>query len=188
MEDEKAFNSRLVALQEELESGQRVPEHEKQYARYFDVKTTPVRGNRVTARDEAMVEAKRYYGYFALLSNDVKEPIEALKIYRNKDVTEKAFENLKDRLNLRRAGVSSELSLDGKLFVQFIALIYLSWITKQMQESRLFKDYTLQGVLDELDTIECFEVPGQRLHVGEVTEKQKTLFTKLGVTPPASLQ
>ena len=33
LEDEKAFNSRLVVWQEELESGQRNPDHEKQYAK-----------------------------------------------------------------------------------------------------------------------------------------------------------
>ena len=188
LEDEKAFNSRLLALLEELESGQRHPEHGKQYARYFDIKTTPVRGTKVTAKEEALAEAKCNYGYFALLSNDVKEPISALEIYRNKDVVEKAFENLKERLNMRRLTVSSEQSLDGKLFVQFIALIFLSYITMKMQQSNLFKTHTLQEVLDEFDIIEGFEVPGQRLQVGEITKRQEELYTKLGVTPPSSLQ
>jgi transposase len=52
----------------------------------------------------------------------------ALETYRNKDVVEKAFGNLKERLNLRRALVSSEQSLEGKLFVTFVVLIYLSHI------------------------------------------------------------
>jgi hypothetical protein len=43
-------------------------------------------------------------------------------------------------------------------------------------------------ILDEFDIIECFEVPGQRLQVGETTKRQMDLYTKLGVTPPASLQ
>jgi len=140
------------------------------------------------AKEDAIAEAKRNYGYFALMSNEIKDPVEALSIYRNKDLVEKAFENLKDRLNLRRLAVSSEQSLDGKLFVQFIALIYLSYITRKMQINNLFKDYTLQEVLDDLDMIECFEVPGQKLQVGEVTKHQADLFHKLGVTPPASLQ
>jgi len=38
----------------------------------------------------------------------------------------KAFGNLKEQLNMRRNYVSSEESLEGKVFVQFIALIYLS--------------------------------------------------------------
>jgi len=187
LEDEKAFNNRLVLWQEELESGKRHPNHEKQYAKYFDVKNTPVRGTKVVAKEDALAEAKRNYGYFALVSNEVKDAVEALEIYRNKDLVEKAFDNLKDRLNMRRMAVSSEQSLDGKLFVQFIALIYLSCIVKKMQENNLFKDYTMQEVLDELDIIECFEVPGQQLQVGETTKRQIDLFTKLDVIPPASL-
>lgn len=188
LEDEKAFNSRLADLQEELESGQRHSDHEKQYTRYFNIKTTPVRDTKVTAKKEALAEAKQNYGYFALLSNDVKESIDALEIYRNKDMVEKAFENLEERLNMRRLTASSEQSLEGKLFVQFIALIFLSYITRKMQENNLFKNHTLQEVLDEFDIIECFESPGQRLQVGEITKRQKDLYIKLGATPPTSLQ
>ena len=188
LEDEKAFNSRLAGLQAELESGQRHPDHEKLYRKYFDVKTTPVRGAKVIAKEEALAEAKRNYGYLTLVSNEIKNPIKALEIYRNKDLVEKAFENLKERLNMRRMSVSSEQSLDGKLFVQFIALIYLSYITRRMQENNLFKNQTMQEVLDEFDIIECFEIPGQQLQVGEVTKRQVDLYTKLGVVPPTSLQ
>jgi transposase len=122
------------------------------------------------------------------LSNESKDAVEALSIYRSKDLVEKAFDNLKERLNLRRLAVSSEQSLDGKLFVQFIALIFLSHITKKMQDNNLFKDHTMQEVLDDLDIIECFEVPGQKRQVGEITKHQMNLYTKLGITPPPSLQ
>ena len=115
------------------------------------------------------------------------DSIAALEIYRNKDVVEKAFGNLKERLNMRRTLVSSEQSLDGKLFVEFVALIYLSYIKKQMQEHDLFKNYTLTGVLDKLDVIECFDSPGQKLRVGELLEKQKALYIDLGVRLPTSL-
>ena len=188
LEDEKAFNNWLAMLQEELESGQRRPDHEIQYAKYFEVKNTPVRGTKVIAKEEALTEAKRNYGYFCLLSNEIKDAATALAVYRNKDLVEKAFDNLKDRLNLRRLAVSSEQSLDGKLFVQFISLIFLSFITRKMHENNLFKDHTLQDILDELDTIECFDVPGQKLHVGETTKRQIDLYSKLGFSPPASLQ
>ena len=61
----------------------------------------------------------------------------ALELYRMKDVVEKAFGNLKERLNLRRTLVSSEQSLDGKLFVEFVALIYLSYIHRRMLDQSL---------------------------------------------------
>lgn len=188
LEDEKAFNNWLTVLQGELENGQRRLDHETQYSKFFDVKNTPVRGVKVIAKEEALAEAKRNYGYFCLLSNEIKDAAEALAVYRNKDLVEKAFDNLKERLNLRRLAVSSEQSLDGKLFVQFISLIFLSFITRKMHENNLFKDHTLQDILDELDTIECFDIPGRNLHVGEITNRQMDLYSYLGCRPPASLQ
>lgn len=187
LEDEKNLNLMLCKLQSELESGRRNPEHERQYAQYFDVKTTPARGTKAIARQEAIAERKKNYGYFVLLSNEIKDSIEALEIYRNKDLVEKAFGNLKERLNFSRPAVSSEQSLDGKLFVEFVALIYLSYIKKKMQEKELFKKFTMQGLLDEFDVIECFERPGHALRVGEMTTRQRELYEAMEITPPTSL-
>jgi len=186
-EDQKNFDRKLMELKRELLEERRIPEHENLYNKYFETKSTPIRGIQVTVKDNAVKKAKRYYGFFALLTNEKMDSITALELYHNKDVVEKAFGNLKERLNLRRTLVSSEQSLDGKLFVEFIALIYLSYIKKQMQEQNLFKDYTLQGILDKLDVIECFENPGHALRIGELLEKQKDLYVKLGVAPPTSL-
>lgn len=186
-EDEKAFDRKLISLRQELEAGKRKQEHEKLYQTYFETKTTPKRGTKVTVNAEAVNKAKRYFGFFALMTNETMDAITALELYRNKDVVEKAFGNLKERLNMRRTLVSAEKSLDGKLFVEFIALIYLSYIKKQMQDTDLFKKYTLQGVLDQLDVIECFEAPGKKLRVGEVLSKQKEIYGSLGVIPPTSL-
>jgi transposase len=188
LEDEKNFNTMLCALQSELENGKKVQEHEKQYAKYFDSKSTPIRGTKVTVRQDVVNETKKNYGYFVLLSNEVKDSIEALEIYRNKDLVEKAFGNLKERLNFSRTAVSSDQSLDGKLFVEFVALIYLSYLKKGMQEKNLFKKYTMHEFLDELDVIECFENPGRDPRMGEVTKRQASLYEEMGVLPPTSLQ
>ena len=186
-EDQKDFDRRLMALKNEIISNKRVPEHEKLYKKYFDIKSTPVRGNRATVKEGAVKEAKRYFGFFALMSNEKMDSISALTLYRNKDVVEKAFGNLKERLNFRRTLVSSEQSLNGKLFVEFVALIFLSYLNKQMQDTCLFKFHTMAGLLDKLDVIECFEHPGRRLQVGEVLDKQRDLYIALDVEPPTSL-
>ncbi len=187
LEDEKNFNALLCRLQEELESGATLPEHDRLYAKYFDATTTPVRGTKVIAREDAIAEARKNYGFFVLLSNEVREPIAALEIYRNKDLVEKAFGNLKERLSFNRMAVSSDQSLDGKLFVEFIALIFLSYLKKKMQDGNLFKKYTMHELLDEMDIIECFEYPGYERRVGEVTKKQIELYEAMGIVPPSSL-
>lgn len=184
-DDQGRMNRYLSALKSELEEKKEIPEHQKDYAKYFDVTDTPKRARKIVAKDAIIQQATRDYGYFSLLSNDVKDPIEALELYRNKDLVEKAFGNLKERLNMRRALVSSETALNGKLFVEFLALIYLSYIKKRMQEEDLFRKWTLQGLLDELDLVECFEAPGYGKMLGEMTKKQEDLYQKLGIDPPS---
>ncbi|RJX23556.1 MAG: IS1634 family transposase [Dethiobacter sp.] len=184
-DDKAAFNNLLDRLEVELLSGSRNPAHESLYNKYYQIKQTPVRGITLTPKQEAINETEKDYGYFALISNDVKDPLEALRIYRTKDVIEKAFGNLKERLNMRRTSVSSEENLEGKLFVQFVALIYLSYIDKAMRENNFYKDYTLQELLDELDVIERFEQPGRQYHIGEMTKKQIELYRCLEVDVPS---
>lgn len=184
VEDGRRFNLRMIDLQQELMSGKRKAEHEKDYGKFFEVKQTPVRGVRVMPRQAAMDEAKSRFGFFVLLSNEVRTSRMALEIYRNKDVVEKAFGNIKERLSGKRMLVSSEASLEGKLFVEFIALIYLSYIKRQMSENNLFKQYTIQGLLDKVDLVECYTEPGKSLTVGKVLQKQRQLFKDMDVLPP----
>ena len=186
-EDEKAFDRKIVALQQELESSKRRNEHERQYERYFTTKQTPKRGIKITVNEDEIKKAKRYYGFFALMTNEAMTAMEALEIYRNKDVVEKAFGNLKERLNMRRTLVSSEKSLDGKIFIEFIALIYLSYIKKKMQEHQLFKKYTIVSLLDRLDVIERFEAPGCKPWFGEMLNQQLDIYSNFEVHPPTSL-
>jgi transposase len=114
------------------------------------------------------------------------DSITALELYRNKDLEEKAFGDIKERLNLRRVLVSSEQSLNGKLFVQFIALIYLFYLNKQMQVKNMGRAYSMTGLMDKLDVIECFEQPKHSLLIGEILEKQRQIYVDLDITPPSS--
>ena len=182
-DDGKAFNRKLDTLKNELLSGHRMPEHEKDYKKYFEIKETPKRGVSLTVKQDAVDAAHERYGFFVLISNEVKDPVTALSLYRMRDVVEKAFWNVKERLNLKRTMTSSESSLDGKLFVEFVALIYLSYIQKKMEENGLFATYTLHELLDELDVIECFMEPGKAPIQGEVLKKQEQIYRDLDVTP-----
>lgn len=182
-DDGKAFNRKMNALREELLGRHRVPEHEKDYKKYFEITETPKRGISLKIKQDAVDAAHERYGFFVLISNEVKDPVEALSLYRMRDVVEKAFWNIKERLNLRRMMTSSESALEGKLFVEFIALIYLSYIQKKMEEKGLFAKYTMHELLDELDVIECFMEPGKAPIQGEVLKKQEQIYRDLEVMP-----
>ena len=183
--DQADMNEYLTSLYNDLISNTQKEYRMKDYDKYFEVTETPKRGRKVKPREDAMLGATRNYGYFALLTNGVHDPFDALSLYRSKDIVEKGFGNLKERLNFRRLQVSSELALNGKLFVEFIALIYLSYVKKKMQDAKLFEKWTLQGLLDELDVIELFEAPDHGRQLGEITEKQKELYQAMGVPVPS---
>ncbi|MDR1394789.1 MAG: IS1634 family transposase [Deltaproteobacteria bacterium] len=184
-DDEKNIHAKLGELKEEIERGKRNTDNEKKYKKFFDVKVT-AKGIKAIPKDDAINEELKLSGFFVLVTNELMNPETALMIYRAKDVVEKAFGNIKERLNMRRLLVSSEESLEGKLFLAFVALIYLSYINKQMHDEELYKNYTLNLLLDKLDVIECFERPGKNLEVGEILEKQVEIYKKLGIEPPTS--
>ncbi|PIE90712.1 MAG: hypothetical protein CR997_04675 [Acidobacteria bacterium] len=67
-----------------------------------------------TPKEKVLAEAKRNDSYFTLLSNHIKDPLKALATYRNKDLVEKAFGNIKARLeaNKVRCLTGKELRLE----------------------------------------------------------------------------
>lgn len=186
-EDEAAFDQKVAVWYKELLNNNRQESNAGYYEKYFTVKETPKRGIQVAVNEEALRKARRYFGYFTLITNEKMEAVTALHLYRRKDVIEKAFGNIKERLNMRRLLVESERGLDGKLFVEFVALVLVSYIHQRMKAQNLYKKYTMHQILDKLDVIECFEEPGRTTRMGEILNEQMDIYQKLGVSPPTSL-
>jgi transposase len=173
---EEKLTIKLAKLYNELKSGNKVEKNKKLYEKYFIVK-----GKQIITKKDVINEQIKYYGYFVNVSNIKMDVWDARHQYLRKDVVEKAFHNFKDRLGGRRNLVSSEQSLDGKLFVLFVALIIVSYINKQMNKNNIYAEYTMQQLFDKLDIIECFENQGKKKRIGEVNEKQKKIYIDLGV-------
>lgn len=187
-EADKAALYRQLTDLSQLIGNQELTDTQKALAEKYLILPPKSNKNKKVAYNEQAIEQKRAsFGYFVLLSNEIKSANEALHIYRNKDVVEKSFSNLKNRLNLRRLNVSSEESLEGKIFVQFVALMFVSWIHKVMKKQNLYKNWTMQELFDELDTIERFEQKGKRAHYSEVTSKQRGIYTSFNLAPPNML-
>ena len=87
-------------------------------------------------------------------------------------------------MDRRRLNVSSDLNLDGKLFVEFIALIIIAYLHKAMVREHLYKKFTMHELLDEHEMIERFERQGHKPQLGEVTVKQIDIFKAFNFMPP----
>lgn len=180
------FNEKLVNYKKELESGKLVDEHQEAYNEFFVMKTTPKRGLKVSYNTEAVSQyINRYAGFQAILTNGIKDPIKALQIYRDKDIVEKCFDDLKNQLDMKRLRMHSSATADGRLFVQFIALIYISAIRKEMRKSVLIERYTVRELLEEMETLVKVKYSGKYGYIlTEVTKPQREILKNLAIELP----
>ncbi len=181
------FTEELLACKEELETGRPVPEHEEAYQKFFFVKETPVRGQKVLFNNEAIAKYRnRYTGFYVILTNDIKDPVQALEVYRDKDAIEKCFDDLKNQLDMKRLRVQSSSAMDGRLFVQFIALILISALRKKMRDTGLIEKHTPRELLQEMGTLTRIRYSGRYGQIlTEVTRPQRQIMEKLNVQLPA---
>ena len=180
------FNEELMSYKEELESGKLIAEHQKAYDAFFVMKTTPKRGLKISYNTQAIDQyINRYCGFQALLTSSIKDPVEALQIYRDKDAIEKCFDDLKNQLDMKRLRMHSSATVDGRLFIQFIALIYMSALRKEMRKSSLIKQYTVRELLQEMETLTKVRYSGKYGHIlTEMTKPQREILTGLNIELP----
>jgi hypothetical protein len=178
--DERDFAALLDILYRELDTGQTLAEHDDLYQRYF----RKVRGG-WTGHDTVIAAERARHGYVVLLSNDATlDCWAALDTYRAKDQIEKAFHNVKDRLDTRTTRMHTQETLTGKLFTIVTGLILTTEIQHRITAANVGQ--TMTEVLDELETIEQYHQPGHRPRTSHITQKPHKLYTALGVNPPTS--
>ena len=150
------------------------------------IKTTPKRGIQVSYKSQAVNQyIKRYAGFQALLTNSIKSPTESLQIYRDKDIVEKCFYDLKNQLDMTRLLMQSSATVDGRLFVQFIALIYISAQRREMRKSTLIERYTVRELLQEMDTLTKVKYSGKYGHIlTEMTKPRREILEGLSIPFP----
>ena len=185
-EERRSFDWRLAQCRQELEAGQTIRSHEHDYEAFFIVKETPKRGRKVMINEEA-VKAHRHSraGWFVLGTNDIKDPVTALEVYHSRDRVEKAFENLKNSKDMKRLRVHSAKAMEGRLFLQFIALILDSSIRQKLQQISWLESHSLRDAFRELTTLRRVEIPGRRESLYTTpTRLQRQLTEWLGVEIP----
>ena len=184
--DVDTFNEKLLEYKEELESGKPVAEHQNAYDDFFIQKSTPKKGLQVSYNTEAISQhISRYAGFQALLSSGIKDAVEAMRVYRDKDAVEKCFDDLKNSLDMKRLRMHNSSTVDGRLFIQFLALILISALRKEMRASGLIEKYTVRELLREMETLTKVKYSGKYGHIlTEVTKAQREILEALGIQMP----
>lgn len=208
---ESAFNRRLFETKCLLESGAELGDGARRWAeRYMSVSRQGRGGRpRVSFNNEAVREARRYFGYFALATNQAMDTFEALRDYRLRERIEEHFGMDKRGFDGRRPRLWHPDALRGRQFVQFVGLGYLSRFMRKVEEIEdgLAKDpesmtkeqYKLEKSLkrwlgdrsniDIFDWFDCVETTEVETEAGkfrwstESTRRDRLFLERLGVKP-----
>lgn len=181
-----AFTRKLITLKEEIETGNINDKHEPLYERYFIITQTPKRGRKVAYNEDSIQKHRnRYSGFFCIASNKIKQADEALQVYRNKDVVENCFDDLKNQLDMKRLRVHSAAAMDSRLFLQFLALIYISQIRQTTKNHKELKHLSVRDTMEIMETFSQIKFAGQRKALPtETSPLQRKILSAFGVPLP----
>jgi len=211
-ESDASFEKDLMELKRLVEIGEEDTFSEtaiKKADKYFMVKRR-VGAVVVTFNEEACAEAKKYHGYFALVSNCEKNPFDALMLYRKREYIESCFRNFKHRTDGERPRVWSSDSLRGRLFTQFVALCYYEYFSEEIRKMKLtlgvvngdplhdtkkvlnlerklkhwLEESSIHSVLQWFDTVEGVGVSSKlakKRWTTEITQRDNLFLEKLGI-------
>ena len=170
-EQDTAFDKDLFELKRLVEDG--TPEEElsenamEKIRKYLLIRRC---SGKITAafNEKAIAEAKKYHGYFALVSNCEKDPFECLRKYRQRETIESFFESGKQRADGSRTRVWSSECLMGRMFVQFVALCYYEYYSEQLRQIK-------RSLTEEIGNPES--------NTAQIRKDKKRLLTWLKNTP-----
>jgi len=138
----------------------------------------------VGRKEKGITDRLLRMGTMILLSNRAMDAKEILYLYRRKDGVEKFFDALKHELERKRLRIHTQETFEGRLFLDFIALILYAWISKVMRREGISKDLSVQELMYELKKIKRIQLGEKKTVITEVSKKQRELFKAFEIEPP----
>jgi hypothetical protein len=105
--------------------------------------------------------------------------------YRQRDVIEKAFDNMKNELDFHRLRTHLNETTDGKLFVAFLALILRTQLLNHLTALPRKSRPTGTEAILELKKIKALTFNGKSVYLGTLTAAQKKILAAIGLAPDA---
>ncbi|MDR2367215.1 MAG: transposase [Deltaproteobacteria bacterium] len=173
------FIDNVTKLKEIIESNNKSDKYLMvNYEKYLLVIKTAKSGIKVEYNHQKIEKYKqRYSGFFCLLSPNIKDPIEALKIYRSRDKAEKYFDDLKNSLDSKRLMVNTASRMEGRIFIQFISLIFKTQLRKMLDEcNTAIKHLSTNDVLDSLKILSITSKTGKHTKLYSEADKRTILI------------
>lgn len=154
---------------------------------FLETYVTEDPNGRKTVKNTQKFEYMLSKGIRVLVSDYIKDPIEASRAYTERNEIEESFRKLKDFTGARRLHISSSKTLSGKIFVHFLSCGILCMLrhrihTAEAKGHRLPFD-SIPKILSSLSNITQTIFPDGG-YFSEIVGKKKELFEALKIPLP----
>jgi transposase len=173
VEHDRLVNDNNATVQKEFEKYIKV--YRKKYARRRTVEYNT---------DLISQHKNKYAGYICFLTNDrtIDTAQDALTEYSTRDYIEKDFDEMKNELDMKRIRVQSDERMRSRLFIQFIAEIYMREIRVSLRNSEACKKLTIKQIFSHIKTICKVKFKGKYNDVyPELSRQQRNILNALNV-------
>jgi transposase len=181
---EKKLYSHINSLEKKLEALGKPKRIPKQYKAFFDVEKEEEENKIEYEKNYDKIDGiLQYAGFIVFVTSDISlTSEELLHIYKGRDGIEKHFDELKNELDFSRLHTHIDKTMEGKMFVAFIALILRSYLEMKIFANEETKKWTIKKVLLELEKIKLLTFSGTSKMFMPLTRKQKQILEALGIT------
>lgn len=176
MDQSKALNEKIEKREKELELQLNKKQRNKSEA-FFDVEVENSKLINFERNEEEINRAFDLAGMFGLLTtkSDLSAG-EALNLYRQRNIIEGYYNNMKNTLDMRRFYTHSDETTEGKFFVSFIAQILQADVLRVMKVADKKPVPTVKSVVLEMEKVQRIKSKkGVRLSA-PLTKKQKQIL------------
>jgi transposase len=91
---------------------------------------------------------------------------------------------MKHDIERKRLRIHTQETFEGRLFLDFLALIVYYRISSVMRKEETNKDFTVQELMYELKKIKLIRLGTKKMIVTEVSKKQRKLFQDFKIPLP----
>jgi len=179
MDKLKAEHDRLVADED--------AEVQKEFRKYIKVYRKKYARHRTVEYDIDMIakHKNKYAGHICFLTNDktIETARDALAEYSTRDYIEKDFDEMKNDLDMKRIRVQTDTRMRSRLFIQFVAEIYMRDIRVCMRNSEACKKLTRKQIFSHIKTIYKIKFKGRYRDVyPDLSKQQRDILDALSIT------
>ena len=181
-DDDRHFIDKLNKVRTGIMEGDSAYTDSAMAGKYFTVSKS--KGKIIVKADQKKIdERNEYSGYLVLLSNHIHDPKEALRIYREKETAESAFDDMKNNSDMNRLRVHSEDAIESKVFLVFLSLILKLEMSNVMLNDPVLRSKSRTEIIEEMAILRRTKI-GKSTVYSERTKLQKRIISAFGIEAP----